>query len=63
MPTREELIDSGVNVGDGIDFWIFVARADGVPDCVQLGNHWKHKERYISHVDTIGHPRFLETKR
>ena len=56
---------SGVNVGDDINFWMFVARDDGVKDCVQLGNHWKlgHRERYISHVDTTGTPRWFTQKR
>jgi len=54
LPTRQELIDSKVNEGQGVDFWMYVQRGDGKPDVVQIGNHPHIKERYISHLDSYG---------
>jgi len=54
LPTRQDLIDSKVNEGNGVDFWMWVQREDGKPDVVQIGNHPENSERYISHLDVFG---------
>jgi len=62
LPTREDLINSQLNEGE-TNFWMYVQRADDREDVVQIGTHPGIKERYFSHLEGIGEPKWLRNQK
>jgi hypothetical protein len=60
LPSREDLVQSGVHAGPRNDFWMFVQRPDGIPDVIQLGR--QGNSRYTSHYAEFGPCKWCDSK-
>lgn len=60
LPTCEDFEANEVSTGDGVNLWMPVQRSDALEgDYCQVGNHpGLCKQRYISHIDVFGVPRW-----
>merc|ERR1711884_627281 len=62
LPTHEDLIKAQVNEGE-TNFWMYVQRDDDREDVVQIGTHPEIKERYFSHLEGLGEPKWLRNQK